>query len=77
MSGRLHPADPSDERCGVSDGSACAIVTTPEMAEKLGKTGHVVSIKPMQLALSNGSESGYDDLDGSYALTTRLAAAHD
>lgn len=60
--------------CGVSDGSACAIVTTPEMAEKLGKTGHVVSIKALQLALSNGAESGYDEWDGSYALTTRLAA---
>lgn len=60
--------------CGVSDGSACAIVTTPEMAEKLGRSGHLVSIKAMQLALSNGAESGYDDWDGSYALTTRLAA---
>jgi acetyl-CoA C-acetyltransferase len=60
--------------CGVSDGSACAIVTTPEMAEKLGKSGRLVSVKAMQLALSNGAESGYDDWDGSYAMTTRIAA---
>ena len=60
--------------CGVSDGSACAIVTTPAIAEKLGRTGPLVTVKSMQLALSNGSEVGFDGWDGSYAVTTRLAA---
>ncbi|CAA0103000.1 Acetyl-CoA acetyltransferase [Halioglobus japonicus] len=60
--------------CGVSDGSACAIVCTPEKAAELGKTGTLVSIKSMQLALSNGSELSHDSWDGSYALTTRVAA---
>ncbi|MBA4759197.1 acetyl-CoA acetyltransferase [Sphingosinicella sp.] len=60
--------------CGVSDGSACAIVTTPAIAERLGRTGPLVTVKSIQLALSNGSEVGYDSWDGSYALTTRLAS---
>lgn len=60
--------------CGVSDGSACAIVTTPEKAAELGKTGTLVSVKSMQLALSNGSEMSHDSWDGSYALTTRIAS---
>ncbi len=60
--------------CGVSDGSACAIVTTPAIAEKLVGEGPMVTVKSMQLALSNGSEIGFDGWDGSYALTTRLAS---
>ncbi|HMA84276.1 MAG TPA: acetyl-CoA acetyltransferase, partial [Desulfosalsimonadaceae bacterium] len=35
--------------CGVSDGSACAIVTTPEMAKKMGRTDFV-TVKALQLA---------------------------
>ena len=31
--------------CGVSDGSACAIVTTPEIAKSLGKTD-LITVKP-------------------------------
>ncbi|MBM4205991.1 MAG: acetyl-CoA acetyltransferase [Gammaproteobacteria bacterium] len=60
--------------CGVSDGAACAIVTTPEIARSLGKS-RIVSIKALQLALSNGSESGHNSWDGSYFHTTRIAAA--
>ncbi|MBC2778983.1 acetyl-CoA acetyltransferase [Parasphingopyxis marina] len=60
--------------CGVSDGSACAIVTTPAIAEKIGGDGPLVTVKSMQLALSNGSEIGFDEWDGSYALTTRIAS---
>ncbi len=56
--------------CGVSDGSACAIVTTPEMAQKLGKKD-LVSVKALQLALSSGEESGYNDWDGDHFMTTR------
>jgi acetyl-CoA C-acetyltransferase len=60
--------------CGVSDGAACAIVTTPEIARSLGKA-NIVSIKALQLALSNGSEAGHNSWDGSYFHTTRIAAA--
>ena len=59
--------------CGVSDGSACAIVTTPEIARSLGKE-HLVSVKALQLAVSNGTESGHESWDGSYLKTTRIAA---
>ena len=61
--------------CGVSDGSAAAIVTTPEIARSLGKhPDQMVTVKALQLALSNGSEGGYNDWDGSYIHTTRVAA---
>ena len=59
--------------CGVSDGSACAIVTTPEIARSLGKQ-NLVSVKALQLAVSNGTESGHESWDGSYLKTTRIAA---
>ncbi len=59
--------------CGVSDGAACAIVTTPEIARSLGQH-NPVSVKAMQLAPSNGVEAGHDSWDGSYTMTTRLAA---
>ncbi len=59
--------------CGVSDGSACAIVTTPEIARSLGKKD-LVGVKALQLAVSNGQEVQFDDWDGSYFATTRAAA---
>jgi acetyl-CoA C-acetyltransferase len=59
--------------CGVSDGAACAIVTTPEIARSLGKRD-MVTVKALQLAPSNGVEMGHQSWDGSYTLTTRLAA---
>jgi len=59
--------------CGVSDGSACAIVTTPEIAKKLGKKD-LVSVKALQLAVSNGVEAGHNSWDGSYFATTRIAS---
>ncbi len=61
--------------CGVSDGSAAAIVTTPEIAKSLGKhPDELVTVKALQLALSNGSEGGFNEWDGSYIHTTRVAA---
>ena len=59
--------------CGVSDGAAAAIVTTPAVAKRLGKE-NIVSVKALQLSLSNGSESGHNSWDGSYFHTTRIAA---
>ncbi|MEA1970901.1 MAG: acetyl-CoA acetyltransferase [Thermodesulfobacteriota bacterium] len=58
--------------CGVSDGSACAIVTTPEIAKSLGKKD-LVSVKALQLSLSNGTEFAYD-WDGAHFITTSKAS---
>ena len=60
--------------CGVSDGSACAIVTTPEIARALGKKD-LVTVKALQLAVSNGWEQQGGGWDGSYFHTTRVAAS--
>lgn len=60
--------------CGVSDGAACAIVTTPEIARAAGKK-EFVSLKALQLAASNGVEMGHQSWDGSNTPTTRAAAA--
>jgi acetyl-CoA C-acetyltransferase len=59
--------------CGVSDGSACAIVTTPELAKSLGKRD-IISVKALQLAVSNGVEAQHNSWDGSYFATTRIAS---
>jgi acetyl-CoA C-acetyltransferase len=59
--------------CGVSDGAACAIVTTPEMARSLGKHD-LVSVKALQLAVSNGTEAQGNSWDGAHLPTTRAAA---
>jgi acetyl-CoA C-acetyltransferase len=55
--------------CGVSDGAACAIVTTPEIAKKMGKK-NFVTVKALQLALSSGEELGYNDWDCAHFMTT-------
>lgn len=60
--------------CGVSDGAAVAIVTTPEIARSLGKRD-LVTVKALQLAVSNGWELQGSGWDGSYFHTTRVAAA--
>lgn len=59
--------------CGVSDGAAAAIVTTPEIARALGKK-NLVSVKALQLSVSNGWESQHNAWDGSYFHTARIAA---
>jgi len=59
--------------CGVSDGAACAIVTTPEIASSLGRKD-MVTVKAIQLATSSGEESGFRGWDGSYVTTTRISA---
>jgi len=60
--------------CGVSDGAACAIVTTPEIAKNLGKKD-LVSVKALQLALSNGEEAQFDAWDGDHFVTTDKCSA--
>jgi acetyl-CoA C-acetyltransferase len=59
--------------CGVSDGAAAAIVTTPEIARALGKRD-LVTVKALQLSVSNGLESQHQSWDGSYFHTARIAA---
>src|SRR3984957_6027823 len=60
--------------CGVSDGAACAIVTTPEIARALGKRD-IVTVKALQVVTSNGWEAQGSGWNGSYFHTTRIAAA--
>ena len=59
--------------CGVSDGAACAIVTTPEIAKTFGQV-NPVSIKSLQLSVSNGREAGYKEWNGAHVVNTRIAA---
>lgn len=59
--------------CGVSDGAACAIVTTPDIARGLGKKD-LVTVKAVQLASSNGWETQFSEWDGSYVRNTQQAA---
>jgi acetyl-CoA C-acetyltransferase len=59
--------------CGVSDGAAAAVVTTPEIARSMGND-NLVTVKALQLSLSNGSEAAHNSWDGSYFHTTRIAA---
>ncbi|MDY6935059.1 MAG: acetyl-CoA acetyltransferase [Spirochaetota bacterium] len=59
--------------CGVSDGSACAIVTTPDIAKGLGKKDFV-TVKALQVSLSNGEEMQYNNWDGAHVVTTTKAS---
>ena len=62
------------ECCGVSDGAACAIVTTVERAKDMGFKDFV-TVKALELALSSGEEMAFNDWDGSHFITTRKASA--
>ena len=59
--------------CGVSDGAACAIVTTPEIAKSLGRL-NPVTVKAIQLSASNGWEMQYSAWDGASVRNTQIAA---
>jgi len=59
--------------CGVSDGAAAAIVTTPDIARGLGHK-NPVTIKALQLSLSAGREFSTSQWDGSHVVNTRIAA---
>ena len=60
--------------CGVSDGAACVIVTTPEIAKGLGIANPVV-VKAIQVCASHGWEMGYGEWDGASVRNTQVAAA--
>ncbi len=59
--------------CGVSDGAAAVIVTTPEIARSFGKRDFV-TFKALQVSVSNGWEMHSNEWDGSYMHTARIAA---
>jgi len=59
--------------CGVSDGSACAIVTTPEIAKSL-KGNDYVSVRALQIVVSSGEEAMFNTWDGTGLVTTQLAS---
>lgn len=59
--------------CGVSDGSACAIVTTPEIARSLKKESPVM-VKALQISTTSGEESMFNSWNGTYVETTTRAA---
>jgi len=60
--------------CGVSDGAAAAIVTTPEIAKSLKKNQDIIYVKALQVACSSGEEAMYTDWDGASVLSTTRAA---
>ena len=59
--------------CGVSDGAACAILTTPEIARALQPEREVITIKALEISVSNGDEAGFSDWDGAHIATAREA----
>ncbi|WP_346915464.1 acetyl-CoA acetyltransferase [uncultured Roseibium sp.] len=59
--------------CPVSDGAACAIVTTPEIARAHGRNP-LVLVKALQLVTSNGWELQQQQWDGAHVHTARIAA---
>ncbi|MBI4965043.1 MAG: acetyl-CoA acetyltransferase [Desulfomonile tiedjei] len=61
--------------CGVSDGSAAAIVTTPEIARSLKPNQSMVKVKALQIVCSSGEEEMYTEWDGAHFATTRIAAS--
>ena len=61
--------------CGVSDVAACAILTTPEIARALKADAEVITIKALELAVSNGEEAGFQAWDGAHVATARHAGA--
>jgi acetyl-CoA C-acetyltransferase len=61
--------------CGVSDGAACAIVTTPEIARSIKANQDIVTVKALQISDSSGEEAMYTNWDGAHFVTTRKAAA--
>ncbi len=59
--------------CGVSDGAACAIVATPEVAKSLRPDP--VYVKALQLAVTSGEEHWFTGWDGTNVESTYRAAA--
>ncbi len=60
--------------CGVSDGAACAIVTTPEIARALKPGAELITIKALEVSVSNGEEQSFNSWDGASIATAREAS---
>ncbi|MBT4510931.1 MAG: acetyl-CoA acetyltransferase [Chloroflexi bacterium] len=60
--------------CGVSDGAAAAIVTTPEIARSLKPNQDLVKIKSIQVSVANGEETLYNSWDGAGMMTAQVAS---
>ena len=60
---------------GVSDGAACAILTTPEIARALKANAEIITIKALEISVSNGEEAGFQAWDGAHIATARTAGA--
>lgn len=60
---------------GVSDGAACAILTTPEIARALRPGAEVITIKAIEVSVSNGEEASFKNWDGAHIATAREAGA--
>jgi len=58
--------------CGVSDGAAAAIVTTPEIARSLKKEDPVL-VKALAICVSSGEEAMFNTWDGAHLETTHRA----
>jgi acetyl-CoA C-acetyltransferase len=61
--------------CGVSDGAACAIVTTPEIARALRPSAQLITIKALEVSVSNGEEASFNRWDGAHIATAREAGS--
>lgn len=60
--------------CGVSDGAACAIIATPEIARSIKRNQDIVKVKALAISDSSGEEAMYSNWDGAHFVTTRKAA---
>ncbi len=60
--------------CGVSDGAAAAIVTRPDIARSLKQAQDIVTIKAIQLSITDGLEASSNRWDGASVENSRVAA---
>lgn len=60
--------------CGVSDGSAAAIVCTPAVAKKIKPNEPLVKVKALQISVSSGEEAMFNRWDGASIITTQTAS---
>jgi len=59
--------------CGVSDGAACAIVCSVDVAKAMKKKDFM-TVKALQISVSNGEEMAFSNWDGAHVVNTEKAA---
>jgi len=62
------------DACGVSDGAACAILTTPEIARSMGHEDPIL-VKALQISASGAYETRFNEWDWAHFETCTKAAA--